>query len=91
MFSAPANYLRPKTTVSADGRVRIMTRTTMETQISSCRASPAPSCRPLAFSVAATQQLARLGCPLEREQRRTIPQRVLLDPKAGESYMEKAR
>lgn len=90
MLSAPANYLRPKTTVSADGRVRIMTRATMETQIS-CRASPAPSCRPLAFSVAATQQLARLGCPLEKEQRRTIPQQVLLDPKAGESYMEKAR
>lgn len=39
--------------------------------------------------VADTQQLARPGSPLEKKLGRTIPQRVLLDRKAGESSLEK--
>lgn len=64
-----------------------MTLTTMETQPSPCRTCPAPSCRAPPSSIAATQQLARPGSPLEKD-RGTMPRRVLLDQKAGESSME---
>ena len=89
MFSALANCLRPKTKVSADGGVQDYDLTTVETQTSPSRTCLTPSCRPPPFSGAATRQLPRLGSPLEKEHRRTMPQPVLLDKKAGESSMDK--
>lgn len=91
MFSALANCLRPKTKVSADGRVQDYDLTTMETQASPSRTCPAPSCRPPPLSGAATRQLPRLGSPLEKEHGRTMLQPVVLDKEAGECSVEKKK